>query len=307
MAESSTPRLDLPRWTADTDTPNRVEFDRAFERLEERAAGFLAGPIATTRPAAGAAVARFYHYDPDTDLLTVCVDTTGAGGWAWVEVAQGGRFVPSSGGTFAGNVRAPSFLVDGGAWVSVSDALTGGDDLGFYAGGIERLSLSNTGLLRLASGGALVYPDGTSHSSAAAGVLAFATSAVSLPNATWTEIGFGGEDFDVPGGSWSGPGPQPSLVVNQTPAGRYLLLATVMFSSHATGDRGVQFLRNGNNLRGTQIIRAGSGGTDFVMQASMVQTLAPNDVVKVRAYQTSGTTLSAAAQYSWGALIYLGG
>lgn len=108
MAESTTPRLALPRWSADTDTPNRTEFDSGFANLEDRAAGFVHydstavdanGAQTDPRPAAGAAYDRFYAYDQGTDLLYVCVDTTGAGGWAWVGVLL------ATGGTLTGTLK----------------------------------------------------------------------------------------------------------------------------------------------------------------------------------------------------------
>lgn len=83
MAETTTDRLLLPRWSAPTDTPSRVEFDTAFANLEARAAGYLEGTTAG-RPAASALMARFFYWDRERRELTTCIDTTGAGGWAWV-------------------------------------------------------------------------------------------------------------------------------------------------------------------------------------------------------------------------------
>lgn len=60
MAESTTTRLALPRWSADSDTPNRSEFDAAFASLEAKAAGWLTGTLAA-RPAAAAANDSFVY------------------------------------------------------------------------------------------------------------------------------------------------------------------------------------------------------------------------------------------------------
>jgi hypothetical protein len=94
VAESTTTRLALPRWTAATDTPNRTEFDSGFQNLEERAAGFLlwdstddgAGNPTIARPTAAAAYEAFFAWDRASGQMTICMDTTGAGGWTWVEV-----------------------------------------------------------------------------------------------------------------------------------------------------------------------------------------------------------------------------
>lgn len=130
MAESSTKRLDLPRWSADTDTPNRGEFDRAFQRLEERAAGFLVWdstgePDAIARPPATAAHDRFYAYDRATGILTVCIDTTGVGGWAWVEVLT----------RDAGNAAYEALISRTGASAGEVPTLQGDGTLAFVAGG----------------------------------------------------------------------------------------------------------------------------------------------------------------------------
>lgn len=52
-------------------------------------AKYDSGPAAN-RPAASASLNRTFYYADDQDRLYACVDTTGAGGWAWV-------LVPSSG------------------------------------------------------------------------------------------------------------------------------------------------------------------------------------------------------------------
>jgi hypothetical protein len=127
MAESTTPRLGLTRWTEDTDTPNRTEFDSSHANLEDRAAGALlwdstGEPDAIARPAAAAAYDRFIAYDRATGEVTICVDTTGAGGWAWVgpydtRDRNSAAYVNVSGDTMTGN-----FVVDGGAITANQDA-----------------------------------------------------------------------------------------------------------------------------------------------------------------------------------------
>jgi hypothetical protein len=125
VAESITTRLALPRWTAATDTPNRTEFDSAFQNLEERAAGFViwdstddgAGNPTIARPAAAVAYESFFAWDRASGQMTVCMDTTGAGGWAWVEIgpeylteAEGNAaYVNVDGDTMTGTLTAPKF------------------------------------------------------------------------------------------------------------------------------------------------------------------------------------------------------
>lgn len=133
MAKSITPRLGLQRWTTDADAWHRMEVDGSFEALEVRAAGFTAGTT-VGRPAASADRERFFYYDYEKDILSVCVDVVGDGlGWAWVDVAAGTNFVPTSGGTFTGSIA-----VDRGTAYSEINAIRTGPD-----GAVRRGVLTN--------------------------------------------------------------------------------------------------------------------------------------------------------------------
>jgi hypothetical protein len=77
MAISSSPRLGLTRWSADTDQVSRAQFDGDHGRLDDLVAMAIQG-VAVDRPAA--AVPRRLYYATDTGVLSL--DT----GTAWVEV-----------------------------------------------------------------------------------------------------------------------------------------------------------------------------------------------------------------------------
>jgi hypothetical protein len=77
MAISSSPRLGLTRWSADTDQVSRAQFDGDHGRLDDLVAMAIQG-VALDRPAA--AVPRRLYYATDTGVLSL--DT----GTAWVEV-----------------------------------------------------------------------------------------------------------------------------------------------------------------------------------------------------------------------------
>jgi hypothetical protein len=83
MAESTTTRMGLRRWSADTDTPSRDEFDGGHATLEQLAVGYTAGTLAL-RPApglegwlyyvdSGASVGKFY-YDTGAAWLLINPD-----------------------------------------------------------------------------------------------------------------------------------------------------------------------------------------------------------------------------------------
>lgn len=82
MAESLTTRFGLKRWTADTDTPERADFDAAHNALATNAAGWLPDDTLANRPAAAAANARFLYRATDTGLVYY---STGS---AWLELGS---------------------------------------------------------------------------------------------------------------------------------------------------------------------------------------------------------------------------
>jgi microcystin-dependent protein len=67
MAETTTTRLGLHRWSANTDTVDRTEFESSLAQLEALSAIFLEGTRAA-RPAPGV-TGRFYKVKGDTALL----------------------------------------------------------------------------------------------------------------------------------------------------------------------------------------------------------------------------------------------
>lgn len=162
MAESTTDRLGLPRWTAASDTLNRAELDGAMASLEGVAAGFLHG-LAADRPTAAAPLDRFAYYSRDggsegDGALHLCVDTTGSGGWAWVEVPVGG--IDLSGYATADHDHATLPAVS-----ATAPAEPAADDL-WYDTSAEVLKRW-TGTAWVAAGSAAYAPAGHSHGSAA--------------------------------------------------------------------------------------------------------------------------------------------
>ena len=87
MAEFTTPRMKVRRWTEGTDGPSRQEFDDSHANLEARAAGWLEGNRAD-RPVASDEHHRFTYYARDTNEEFICVDTSGAGAYTWITVTR---------------------------------------------------------------------------------------------------------------------------------------------------------------------------------------------------------------------------
>jgi hypothetical protein len=124
MAETNSPRLNLRRWSASSDTPSRTEFDDSFASLENLVAIDKQGN-AGSLPAAG--VRGTYHWDTDNELLR---RDTGA---AWFVVGSKGRdgyFKSSTTASVPFTVDSPTsqsanlfdLKVDGVAVASVSAA-----------------------------------------------------------------------------------------------------------------------------------------------------------------------------------------
>jgi hypothetical protein len=116
MAISSSPRLGLTRWSADTDQVSRAQFDGDHGRLDDLVAMATQG-VAVDRPAA--AVPRRLYYATDTGVLSL--DT----GTVWVEVLTEPRasaaYVEKAGGTMTGPLR-----VDRGALADPVDSVLNG-------------------------------------------------------------------------------------------------------------------------------------------------------------------------------------
>lgn len=87
MAESTTTRLALPRWTAAGDTLNRAELDTAFANLEARVPRYANGTLAA-RPAAAAAYAGTYYTVTDATGGGVLGTTYFCDGATWLTVGS---------------------------------------------------------------------------------------------------------------------------------------------------------------------------------------------------------------------------
>lgn len=99
MAKSTTTRLGLQRWTADTDSQDRTEFDGAHAQLEQLAAGFLQDEIGD-RPAAAAAYAGFLFEATDEDgALYWCTGADWLGPFALVSDLDAAEVVFDPSGT----------------------------------------------------------------------------------------------------------------------------------------------------------------------------------------------------------------
>lgn len=97
MAETRTPRLNQPQWSAGTDSPSRADFNEAFLSLEQRVVGYIRS-TAGTRPAATAANAGFLHDAEDTNTLTW------SNGTDWISIGIG-----TAQGTLANRPAANGF------------------------------------------------------------------------------------------------------------------------------------------------------------------------------------------------------
>jgi microcystin-dependent protein len=67
MSVTNSPRLDITRWSADSDPFTRSQLDTSHQRLEERAAGFFSGTDRSTRDPA--IFVRSFFYDTDDGIL----------------------------------------------------------------------------------------------------------------------------------------------------------------------------------------------------------------------------------------------
>ena len=80
--------------------------------------------------------------------------------------------------------------------------------------------------------------------------------------------------------------------VGDTIAGKYLLVASVVWSNNASGARRASFYKNGSLVRESELTNG--GGTNFVTLdiATLVDLNGSTDYVEVRVYQNSGGPLN---------------
>lgn len=99
---TSSPRLGLVQWSAETDAPNRTQFDNAFAAIDANVAMFLDNTMAN-RPAPGV-VGRFFYA---TDTNSLWYDN----GTAWIPANPQAAQAPSGYPTLAG--AAQTFRIVG--------------------------------------------------------------------------------------------------------------------------------------------------------------------------------------------------
>lgn len=130
------------------------------------------------------------------------------------------------------------------------------------------------------------------------GCSVYNSSAQSLANNTGTVLTANSENFD--NDSMHSTSVNTSRITIQT-AGRYLVIAAVSFSANSTGNRQVNFKKNGSGVAGGSLLdnSGASNSTAIVQVQSLV--LAASDYVEVEATQRSGgnlnTTLSEFAAF----------
>jgi hypothetical protein len=106
------------------------------------------------------------------------------------------------------------------------------------------------------------------------------TNNQSVPNAAYTDISLNAESGDTKG---MHAGSDPSITIKK--AGKYTIVASIVWENNSAGLRGIRLLQNG-----TQVIANQWPATS----ASTVQTIsdtldcALNDVIKLQGYQSSG-------------------
>lgn len=124
MAESDTTRFGLRRWTADSDTPSRSEFDTAHANIESYAAGFTKGTLAS-RPTASAAFDRWYYLATDDGASPGTLYFCNAS--VWTKVYTPGRVTIPFCWTYTlpGDIHVPSGQTDFLPYAFIDDESVG--------------------------------------------------------------------------------------------------------------------------------------------------------------------------------------
>jgi hypothetical protein len=277
VAKSLTARLGLQRWSADSDTQSRSEFDNDAAQLESLVAKAAHGAIGA-RPAAAAAWA---------DSFFLITDATGGGTVGMLYYCDGATWTPFHSTAL---VDAKGDLLVGSADNTVVRKAVGAD------GTVLTADAASAGGVKWASAAPVAHA-----------ARAVPTSAQSIPNATYTAVAFASETLDTDNFHDNATN-NTRLTVPTGLGGKYKVCGHFIFAGATGGDRSGRIYKNGANSN--QSLDQHPASSNFVaVHPELVLSLAAGDYVELFVYQDSGAALSlagATGEYASLELVYLG-
>ena len=163
--------------------------------------------------------------------------------------------------------------------------------VGDSADALQRLAIGTTGqvlTVDTAVDGKIKWAS-VSSTPSFVGVSAFKTAAQSLANNTGVLVSFNDENFDTDG-FHSTTLDTTRFTIPSGKAGKYLLVARVVFDANATGVRAAYWKKNGTTIAQPAQWSAGSAGATRMCITSIL-SLAEGDYIELEAYQNSGGAL----------------
>ena len=117
----------------------------------------------------------------------------------------------------------------------------------------------------------------------------YSSSTQSIPNSSHTAVNFNSEHFDTD--SMHDTSTNNSRITVKT-AGKYMVVANIVFAFNATGQRQVQIRVNGSTYRGKVFLDANSATYGNRMNVSAILDLDVDDYVECVVWQNSGGSLN---------------
>jgi hypothetical protein len=222
-----------------------------------------------------------------TDLITTAGDIlygTAADTVARLGIGAAGRVLKVNSGA-----TAPEWAVD-----PTTDVVTTAGDLiyGTGADAVTRLGIGTAGQVLKVNSGATAPEWGAAAGGSFVGAVAYkSASAQSIANATDTIVTFDAEEFDTDG-FHSGSVNTGRMTIPAGKGGKYLLIGNVIFAANATGQRSINFAKNGSSAGAFQQLASAGSGTSTIFCISGILDLVATDYVEISVFQNSTGSLN---------------
>lgn len=180
-----------------------------------------------------------------------------------------------------------TFKAADGAVGTPGFAFNSDPDTGAYRGGANILNFATAGAKALG-----INPQGQIDSPTQFRCSAKHSTTQSIANATWTNVQFDTDVFDV--GAMHDPVTNNSRFTIPTGGdGVYLIAASVFFAGNATGTRYMRFMKGGGSTDiGGGVIAAAVNTDGTMLNSSTIVSLAAGEFIEAYAYQSSGGNLN---------------
>jgi hypothetical protein len=255
--------------------------------LNEQTVMVFASSAARTSALSGVLAEGMMSYLQDTNSVEVY------NGTAWVSVGGGGgdvTEVQAGVGISVASGTGPIPIITN----SSTDLITTAGDLlyGTAADTVARLGIGTAGQVLKVNSGATAPEWGAAAAGGFVGAVAYkSASAQSIANATDTIVTFDAEEFDTDGFHSTSVN-TGRMTIPAGKGGKYLCIGNVIFAANATGQRSMNFAKNGSSAGAFQQLASAGSGTSTIFCISGILDLVATDYVEISVFQNSTGSLN---------------